>query len=160
MKLYEIKNEYINICDNLIDEETGEINQQELAKIEKALQEKNTNIVKVYKNKKIFLEAMQEEIKKLEELYKTETNKLKRFEEYIAYNFERLGIKNFETPAGKITLKETKAIEVYDESLLDEKYYNIKTTKTISKTKIKEDIEKGVEVQGAKQVINRKVGIK
>lgn len=158
MKLYEITNNLLEQFDSM--EQDGLINQELLDELGQALQEKNTSIIYYLQNQNALLESIKAEIDRLSAYRKSIETKQENFKNYLAYNFDKLGIKKFETPIGVISLRETKAIEIYDESLLDEKYFNTKITKTVSKTKIKEDIEKGVEVQGAKQVINRKVGVK
>lgn len=65
-----------------------------------------------------------------------ETKTRKLLKNYLAYNFDKLGIKKFETPIGVISLRETKQLKFMMKAYLM-KITNTKITKTVSKQKLK-----------------------
>lgn len=66
----------------------------------------------------------------------------------------------FETAKVKVSYFETKKVEVLDADLLTEGFIRVKTTREPDKIAIKERINKGTEVPGARLVTERKVRIK
>lgn len=73
----------------------------------------------------------------------------------LSYNIEKI-----ETPIGKLSFSNSEAVEIFDESLIDEKFIKEKVEKTISKTEIKKAIKAGEEVQGARIIKNKNLQIK
>lgn len=168
MKLYEITKE-MRALDELflsyIDEETGEVKddgvidilEQEL-KIQ--LQTKGAGIIKSFKNSEAMLNGVDEEIKRLQALKKSISNQINSRKEYIVRNMEIMGITKIETELGNLSLKKSKSVNIYDESLIDKKFIEIETKEKISKTEIKKAIEAGENVQGANIVEKNSLNIK
>ena len=168
MKLYEITKE-MRVLDELflscIDEETGEVKddgvidilEQEL-KIQ--LQTKGAGIIKSFKNSEAMLNGVDEEIKRLQALKKTISNQINSRKEYIVRNMEIMGITKIETELGNLSLRKSKSVNIYDESLIDKKFIEIETKEKISKTEIKKAIEAGENVQGANIVEKNSLNIK
>lgn len=168
MKLYEITNE-MRALDELflscIDEETGEIKDQAVfEELEKELQlqlnTKGASIIKSFKNSEAMLSSVDEEIKRLQALKKRISNGIDSRKEYIARNMELMGIKKIETELGNLSLRKSKSVNIFDESLIDKKFIEIETKEKISKTEIKKAIEAGEEVQGAVIVERNSLQIK
>lgn len=71
--------------------------------------------------------------------------------EYIKNNMEASGIKKIACPLFTIThVDGPKIVEVFDDSLLEDDYVNAKTTITPDKKKIKEALDNGIDVAGAR----------
>lgn len=105
--------------------------------------------------------VVKQEIERLTNIYKAIEKQQEKFGKYVKDNMEKLNLPEINTPIGKIKIKKNPvSVEITDESLIDEKYMTEKVTKTISKTKIKEDLEKGIEVKGANLVQKTKVDFK
>lgn len=168
MKLYEITSE-MRVLDELflscIDEETGEVKDDGVIDIleqelKLQLQTKGAGIIKSFKNSEAMLNGVDEEIKRLQALKKSISNQINSRKEYIVRNMEMMGITKIETELGNISLRKSKSVNIYDESLIDKKFIEIETKEKISKTEIKKAIEAGENVQGANIVEKNSLNIK
>lgn len=168
MKLYEITSE-MRALDELflsyIDEETGEVKDDGVIDIleqelKLQLQTKGAGIIKSFKNSEAMLNGVDEEIKRLQALKKSISNQINSRKEYIVRNMEMMGITKIETELGNLSLRKSKSVNIYDESLIDKKFIEIETKEKISKTEIKKAIEAGENVQGANIVEKNSLNIK
>ena len=168
MKLYELSNE-VQALDELynscVDEETGEIKDAEtLEELEKGiliqLENKGAGLVQYFRNTDTTLDTIDAEIKRLQGLKKSLENKVDNFKSYIIFNMERMGVKKIETGLGTLSLKASKSVDIYDESLIDKKFVTQVIKEKISKTDLKKAIENGEEVQGARVVSKNSLQIK
>lgn len=157
MKLYELTNE-VRALDDLymscVDEETGEIMDSEtLEELETMLQtqikEKAGNLIKFFIINDDYIETIDKEIKRLTGLKKRIENKKETFKKYVKNNMEQMGIKKIETELGNFSLRASKSVNIYDESLIDDRFITQEIKYKISKTDIKKAIEKGEQVNGA-----------
>ena len=168
MKLYEITSE-MRVLDELflscIDEETGEVKDDGVIDIleqelKLQLQTKGAGIIKSFKNSEAMLNGVDEEIKRLQALKKSISNQINSRKEYIVRNMEMMGITKIETELGNLSLRKSKSVNIYDESLIDKKFIEIETKEKILKTEIKKAIEAGENVQGANIVEKNSLNIK
>ena len=168
MKLYEITSE-MRALDELFlscrDEETGEVKDDGVIDIleqelKLQLQTKGAGIIKSFKNSEAMLNGVDEEIKRLQALKKSISNQINSRKEYIVRNMEMMGITKIETELGNLSLRKSKSVNIYDESLIDKKFIEIETKEKISKTEIKKAIEAGENVQGANIVEKNSLNIK
>ena len=168
MKLYEITSE-MRVLDELflscIDEETGEVKDDGVIDIleqelQIQLQTKGAGIIKSFKNSEAMLNGVDEEIKRLQALKKSISNQINSRKEYIVRNMEMMGITKIETELGNLSLRKSKSVNIYDESLIDKKFIEIETKEKISKTEIKKAIEAGENIQGANIVEKNSLNIK
>lgn len=168
MKLYEITSE-MRVLDELflscIDEETGEVKDDGVIDIleqelKLQLQTKGAGIIKSFKNSEAMLNGVDEEIKRLQALKKSISNQINSRKEYIVRNMEMMGITKIETELGNLSLRKSKSVNIYDESLIDKKFIEIETKEKISKTEIKKAIEAGENVQGANIVEKNSLNVK
>ena len=168
MKLYEITSEMRGLDELLlscIDEETGEVKDDGVIDIleqelKLQLQTKGAGIIKSFKNSEAMLNGVDEEIKRLQALKKSISNQINSRKEYIVRNMEMMGITKIETELGNLSLRKSKSVNIYDESLIDKKFIEIETKEKISKTEIKKAIEAGENVQGANIVEKNSLNIK
>lgn len=168
MKLYEITKE-MRALDELflscIDEETGEVKDDGVIDIleqelQIQLQTNGAGMIKAFKNSEAMLNGVDEEIKRLQALKKSISNQINSRKEYIVRNMEMMGITKIETELGNLSLRKSKSVNIYDESLIDKKFIEIETKEKISKTEIKKAIEAGENVQGANIVEKNSLNIK
>ncbi len=168
MKLYEITSEMRTLDElflSCIDEETGEVKDDGVIDIleqelKLQLQTKGAGIIKSFKNSEAMLNGVDEEIKRLQALKKSISNQINSRKEYIVRNMEMMGITKIETELGNLSLRKSKSVNIYDESLIDKKFIETETKEKISKTEIKKAIEAGENVQGANIVEKNSLNIK
>lgn len=168
MKLYELTEEEKNLNDlflSAIDTETGEIKDNEtLEVLEKDFQTQLSNkaegIVKVLREQEVDIERVEVEIERLQNLKARLKKANDNFKKYIKYNMTQLEKKKIETPLGNLTLTQSTATDVYDESIIPKEFLKEKVTYTVSKTEIKKALQEGKEVEGARLVVNTNLKIK
>lgn len=168
MKLYELSNEIVALDElyaNSIDEETGEIKDSKVLEeleneVKNQLQNKGIGLIQFFRNNDLTLEAIDAEIKRLQNLKKSLKGKNDNFKQYIIFNMERSGIKKIETELGTLSLRASKSVDIYDEKLIDKKFVTQVIEEKISKTDLKKAIEAGEEVQGARIVSKNSLQIK
>lgn len=140
--------------------ETEEIeNKDEFFKsINLQIEKKTENIIKFYKNRESFVDRIDEEIKRLQSLKKSFVRGNENLENYLKYTMESKGILKLESPLGNISFRKSKSVEIVDEKLLNDDCFE--TKKVVSKTKIKQLLDEGKEVLGARIITNNNLIIK
>jgi len=150
-KLYKIADDYKSLVALV---ESGEATQEMIADtlegIEGMIQHKAENIVHIANDYSRTVEAIDNEVKRLNDMKKTLVNRQVSLKEYLRLNMERTGIDKIECPLFKITLRKgSQAAQINDESALPDDYVTVKTTITPDKRKILADLKNGVEIEGA-----------
>lgn len=100
------------------------------------------------------------EIERLTKFKTRNENLEKRLRETLKNAMLHFGIEEIKIPTLKINFITRKSIQIDDEDLIDDKFMVTKTTKTVSKTLIKEAMKKGENVFGASEVENKSLQIK
>ena len=166
MKFYEITNEVKNLEElflQQIDAETGEIKDSQALEeldneVKDALQNKTENIIQSLKMQEAYLLELQEELKNFQEFIKKQEKKHESYKKYLIRNLKEMDIKKIETPIGNLSFNETYSTDVFDASIVPEvfKSIEVKTTETlkVDKQEIKKLLKKGVEIPGARLIIN------
>lgn len=147
MKLYEITNQFVDLLNNeeITEEDANKIG-NELAI---ALREKSTDIVGYYFNEKSDIDAIDTEIKRLQDIKKSKTDKLERFKEYVKINMERLDLKNIDTEYGKIIIaKNPISVEIVDEEKVPDIYKTTEYVIKINKKAIADAYKQGEIIEG------------
>lgn len=153
MNLYEI-NEQILGC---VDCETGEIiDEEKLAALNLAFDEKVENIALWIKNLLSDAEAIKQEKMKLAERQKAAENKAESLRKYL---LSFLDGGKFKTAKVQIGWRKSKQVQVNDITKIDADYLKF-AEPTVDKTKIKKAIESGVEIEGAEIVEINNIQIK
>lgn len=160
--LYQINEEYLGILAQ-IEENEGELTpelEQALAINEEnhaAKLEAYGNIISNYKAEAEACKAEAERLKAKAERAKKAAERLKDTIRYFLTVTDRRKV-----AAGlySFSLRDSKAVNVTDESLLPEEFWRVKTTREVAKTDIKAAIEAGQEVPGAEIVTNTSLTIK
>ncbi len=163
MRLYEIADQYQFLLSDLYDEETGEISEKTIAKLQElgdSLETKCINITRIFKQIDAEREAIEKERKAMAAREKALKNQVDRLKDYLLSNMERCEIKKIECPQFVISLqKNPLSVEAYDTSLIPEEYKKI--TVTYDLQKIKEDITKnGVVIDGVRLVQSSHIRIR
>lgn len=143
LKLYEIADSFIALMDRL---EAGEITQEEGQAVEKELQKalmvKSNNIIGYYLDRKSLIDAIDTQIKRLQEYKKTEVNKLDRYKDYVKNSMEYLGIEKIETGAGKLQIARSPiSVDIIDEKLIPDEYKEVVTEVKVNKKKIADNFK-------------------
>ena len=148
MTLYEI-DQAILAC---IDQETGEVDEEKLAELQMAKDQKIENILLWKKDLDAEAAAIAQEIKNLSERKKAAENKAESLKTYGKFV---LAGEKFKTPKVSVSYRKVSAVEIADEVELinwaqqnDDSLLSYKDP-TISKTAVKEAIEAGREIPGA-----------
>lgn len=159
LSLYAISEKFLELFnkDDLTEEEIQEQG-NELAIM---LQNKAENIVGYNFTLESNKTALKQEIERLTNMYNAIDKQQEKLKKYVKSTMEKLDLPEINTNIGKIKIKKNPvSVDILDENSIDDKYYSIKTIKTISKTKIKEDLEKGINVEGARLIQNTKIDFK
>lgn len=151
--LYEISKEALVIASALEDGELTEDLENQLVINQNELQNKSINYGFVIKESEHNINAIDEEIKRLQSLRKVEENKKKRLLTAVSDAMKLYSIDKIETPVMKLFFRSSKTVEVISMGQLPNEYKVDKTTTSADKKKIKEAIENGETVEGA--IINK-----
>lgn len=148
MKIYELTRNYQNL-EVLLDNESVDnaVLKEEMDKIVDTIGVKFTNIQKIITNYKAIAEKQKEEEDRIRKKRQANEKKIEFLREYMLTNLEKLENKKLKTDSYTFSTKKVESV-IVDLDLLTEEYYKI--TKTADKTKIKQDIKSGKEVNGAK----------
>jgi hypothetical protein len=159
--MYEISREAMDIVSAL--EETGgeltpaievalRINQNEL-------QEKSINYANAIEKLSNDLNYIDMKIKKYQQFKKTTEKIIQRLKETVVHNLQIYGIEKIETPTMKISIRRSEAVEVH-ENFHEDIYMIKKVTYTPDKTRLKEAIKRGQNIEGARIIENYNLQIK
>lgn len=154
LSLYQINQKFDDLFNKYAN---SEISQEEMEEVGKSLavelKNKSAGIIGYEKNIELFIDEIKQEEKRLADNRKILENKLEKFKEYVKMNMEDMGLQKIETPLGTLTIaKNPVSVEIYDERMIPEQYMIEKVTKSIDKKAIKEALQSGVEIQGARLV--------
>lgn len=115
--------------------------------LEKQIQNKGENIIKLVKNKEAIVSSRKEEIKRLQELNKKDEKEIADLKQYTKECIERAGKKRVETVLGNLTVRKAQpVVKVLDATKLPADYLVQKTTINADKVKIKEHFKETGEI--------------
>lgn len=161
MTLYEIKEQYLNALNNLEVDEDGEItNIDVIDKAEGDFKDKAEAVACYIKSLDAEAKALKEEIENLSTRMKSKQNYSEKLKDYLSFCMESAQVERIETPKVNLYFRNSSKVVVDDEAAIDEKYIVTKTTTSISKSAIKDDIRSGMEVTGAHVETTRSLQIK
>lgn len=149
MNLHQLTLQYLNLASYL---EQGELTpeiENELQLNENTLKEKAINLAYLIKNLESDVDAIEKELERLEGLKKAKNNAKERIKQLISnamtiYQYEKIN-----SPTLNLSFRKSESIEIINESQISEDFITTKTTSSINKTKIKEAIKQGQQVDGA-----------
>lgn len=159
LKLYEITNGFmdLNEKEELSEEERQEIGMQ----LADALQTKSNNIIAYYQDQNTLLNAIDEEIKRLQEYKKITKNKIDRYKEYVKSNMDLLGLEKISTDLGVISIaKSPISVEILDEQQIPDEYKEVVTTIKVDKKKIADNFKETGEIIDGVNIITNNTNLR
>ena len=158
MNLFNIKQEYLAIANELTDGELTPELEQALIITQENLQEKAINYGYVIKNFESEVDIIEEEIKRLNALKKARINAVDKLKNNISDAMQLFGITEVKAPTFKMNFRKSESVEVSD--LLDQTDIVEKVSYQPDKIAIKNAIKEGKTVNGAALIINYNLQIK
>ena len=153
MTLYEIQETMIDNLNIFLESEGSEFDQEvyeeimNILKIE--LSNKSSNILKYLNNLQADLEQIKLEKQRLDKIKKSKESKYNKLSDYIISVMKNLDKAKIETDIGNYALRKSTKVEILDEKLIPEEYFNISIDKTVNKVTLKE-VLKSQEVPGVR----------
>lgn len=160
MTLYEINQQIESVLDNLVDEETGEVDEAKLDELNQLNIDRKAKIegcILYAKSMKADAEAI---LKEAEALKKRATTKLNKAENTLKYVEWTLSGDEFETDKCMVRYRTSQAVEITNEELIPDELCIFRTERKPSKTDIKKLLKSGKEVKGAILVEKKNMQIK
>ena len=153
MNLYEISEAMIDNLNIFLESEgtelDKEVHDEVMALLKKELSSKSSNLLKYLNNLQCDLEQIRLEKQRLDKIKKSKESKYEKLSDYIIYIMQTLHKAKIETEIGNYALRKSTKVEVIDEKLIPEEYFNIKVDKSVDKTTLKE-VLKSKEIPGVK----------
>ena len=153
MTLYEIQETMIDNLNIFLESEGSEFDQEvyeeimNILKIE--LSNKSSNILKYLNNLQADLEQIKLEKQRLDKIKKSKESKYNKLSDYIISVMTNLDKAKIETDIGNYALRKSTKVEILDEKLIPEEYFNISIDKTVNKVTLKE-VLKSQEIPGVR----------
>lgn len=163
-KLYELTDELeqaYEMLSNSVDED-GVIPddiKEVFDKVQGLFDEKVVGIALMIKRLENNIDSCRKEEERLKKMRKSLENKIAYLKNYIINNMQAVGKKKIETLQAKVVLAKSKAVNLIDMDLLDNKFKVEEITVKADKKAIKEAIESGEKVEGAELVENTNLRI-
>jgi len=160
--IYQISREFLQLAEALT-ESGGEILPEvetALAINKEELQTKAINYGYVIKSIDSDISTIDEEIDRLNSLKKAKNNALNRLKNTVIDAMILFDIHKVETPTLKLSLRESKSVEILDEEEIEARFIKTKEVKTVDKAGLKKAIESGELVSGAVLKTNQNLNIK
>jgi hypothetical protein len=159
--MYEISREAMDIV-SALEENEGELNpaiESALRINQNELQEKAINYAYAIKTVSNDVDAISEEIKRLQALKKAKDNTIQRLKDTVVNAMSIYGIEKLSSPTLNLSIRRSEAVEV-DEDFNDKNYMIEKITYTPDKKRIKEALLKGERFLPARIIENYNLQIK
>lgn len=176
MKLYDIVEELEKAYDEMVDPETGEINEEIYKRfndLKLDLKSKIENIALYIKNTNADIAALKKEEESFKARRKSAESKTKWLANYLAMFLEQHNMDDgFESEKCKVTFRKSKSTEIKDEDKfykffdkkenkeLKELVIKVTTEQTVDKKKLKEILDSGIEIPGAEISNNKNISVK
>lgn len=162
LSLYNITNKFVELMDKA---QNGELTEEEYNQLGEELalelQNKSANIIGYTQNKEALIEAIDVQIKRLQELKKSEQNGLDKFKQYVKENMEKLGIEKIETELGILSIaKNPMSVEIENEDEIPSEFKQEVVTTKIDKTAIKNHFKETGEIVAGVQIIDDKTSLR
>ena len=166
--IYNISSDLKKIYEDLdngngIDLETGEIKPEIMQQLSISRNELETKAVDYGYVIKAFddeIDIIEREIERLEERKAYVKKNKERMKTIVSSAMEEFGINKIKSETLQLSFRKSESVDIFDESLIDDKFKKVKTEISLDKTAIKNAIKNGEDVQGAKIVEKNNLQIK
>jgi translation elongation factor EF-G len=71
------------------------------------------------------------------------------FRQVLSSAMQQFGVEKIETATLRLSFRKSQSVEILDETIIPDRYFDNRTITTVSKTRIKEDLKEGKVVPGA-----------
>lgn len=144
--LYEI-NADLESC---FDPETGELDEEKWNALTEEWERKVEGVALYLKNQTMLLDGMENEKKNLDERIKSLKNQCDGLKQFLQKAIKEIGGNDkFETPKVRVSFRKSESVDIIEEQMIPEKYFDIQTVRKPIKKAIKEAIKKGELIEGA-----------
>lgn len=162
LSLYNITNKFVEIMNKAED---GELTEEEYnmlgEELALELQKKSGNIIGHVQNKKALIDAVDTQIKRLQEFKKMEEKNLDKFKQYVKENMERLEISKIETELGVMSIaKNPMSVEIENEDKIPSEFKKEVITTKIDKTAIKNHFKETGEIVPGTIIVDDKTSLR
>lgn len=162
LTLYKVTNKFVEIMNKA---EEGELTEQEYNELGEALaielQNKGAGVIGYIQNDEALVEAVDVQIKRLQDFKKSKQNNLDKFKRYVKENMERLGITKLETELGVLSIaKNPTSVEIENEDEIPSEFKQEIITTKIDKTAIKNYFKSTGEIVQGTRIIDNKTSLR
>jgi len=157
MKLYEIKEVYLNLLELELD---GADIENYLKVVQGELDEKLQNIGLVYKTAVAEADAIKAEEKKLYERRKSLENKAENLKKWLYSEMTQLKIGKINKPNIVLSIAKNPHRLVVQDDLIPKQYKVSQIVISIDKAQIKDELKQGIKIKGAELVQDTSLRIK
>ena len=162
LTLYNITNKFAELMDMA---ENGELTEEQYnalgEQLTLELQQKGSGIIGYTQNEEAFIEAVDFQIKRLQDLKKARQNKLEKFKQYVKENMDRLGITKMDTELGTLSIaKNPMSVEIENEEEIPEQFKQQVITIKIDKTAIKNHFKTTGELIAGVKIVDDKTSLR
>ena len=162
LSLYNITNKFVDLMEKAQEGELTETEYNELGEeLALELQNKSANIIGYTQNKEALLDAIDIQIKRLQDMKKSEQNSLDKFKQYVKENMEKLGIEKIQTELGILSIaKNPMSVEIENENEIPNEFKQEVITTKIDKTAIKNHYKETGEIIPGAIIIDNKTSLR
>lgn len=149
MKLYEVNQRIEELSEQMVDIETGEINEEIFAELTELVEEKEDRLESIFlhiKNLASDITALKVERDSFDKRIKRKTREMDRL---LDWTTMLQNGKTFETDKVRVKYRRSQKVEIKNELLIPGQYMTYKTTSSPDKKAIKEVLKNGGYVEGA-----------
>lgn len=165
-RLYDIAEEYRFLLNDMVDQETGVIDEmalERLSNLKDPLENKCINITRIFEALETESDAIEQKRKEINARMmareKALKNQILRLKSYLLENMEKCEISKIECPQFVIGIqKNPPSVDIFDESLIPSEYDRIKIDKDLAR--IRDDLKNGVVIPGARLVQGKSIRIR
>lgn len=162
LKLYEIEQQYVELANQIIDND-GEITEElekQLKINENELKTKGQAYALIIKQFEADNASIKAEKERLDNLAKSRQKTIDKLKERLLQSMNLYQLKDITTPLTKISIRNSTSTTITDESSIPKEYMIITEDKKPDKKSIKEALQNGTVVAGAELTTNQNINIK
>lgn len=162
LKLYEIEQQYVELANQIIDND-GEITEElekQLKINENELKTKGQAYALIIKQFEADNASIKAEKERLDNLAKSRQKTIDKLKERLLQSMNLYQLKDITTPLTKISIRNSTSTTITDESSIPKEYMIITEDKKPDKKSIKESLQNGTVVAGAELTTNQNINIK